>query len=1103
MEKKESRWKSSLENLESELGMMEIDGLVFNPKMKIANGCNGAEVFPGLFRNCPVAVKRIAKHISENELKIANFLCSEKFTTKYLLKPLTVLEDTYFAYFVSPLCEYTLQDLIEKKDFPERQNLTEQRRLGICQKLLLGLQELHSHGILHRDLKPENILFDISNKMYIGDFGASRKLAHAQTTVLSQMAGTLSWASYEDVEGPKGKYKKESDIQVAGCLVHYILTDGQHPFQTTTPYFSDVFGLSLNVKTGNFTLQCEKRWNSQTAIITRMLSKSLEERPTIEEALKAFMYVTHQPDYTGTMKNTEHENQNKDGKFQTTNYHPETVDEMEIAESIVSDLLNITGSNPLPSSSLTECELTSEEQCSFSLEMSDEEVDDDPQSEEEETIEKEVICRKPSSKTEQNSSSCNSKQHDVTVKVSSNTAHQRVYDKKNFCLYCEKPYAKITRHLKQKHSNKPDVARALAHKQGSTMHCLLLTKVRNMGNYNHNCSVLSSGKGQIIPKRQATCQSAATDYLPCKFCFAMYVKTDLWRHHKRCRLQVKEGSIVKRRVQASSSLMLPMNTVTSNGLKTVLQEMTYDKVTRLVMADALIISLGERMFLKNGEIGRHRADIRNKMRELARLVLVARNIDKDIVFLKDLICPGKFNTVLEAVKQMTGFNASSNRFAVPSTALKLRHSLVKVSCILQGEALRQEDVALKSKADQFIKLIELEWTTHVSSNALKTLYQKKWNMPQILPLSEDIKKLQDHLKNLEVVNKKNLMDQPNQNSWSQLSQVTLAQLILFNRHHEGEVSRMELNTYLQRNNHSMHDEVLESLSPFEKKLCENLTRVEVRGKRGRKVPVLFTINIKESVELLIKTREEVGISPTNPYIFALPFFGSQESIRGYDCLKRFSESCGAKQPKNLTSTKLRKHVATVSQLLNLQTNELDQLATFMGHDIEVHREFYRLPEETLQMAKVSRLLFALQGGMGKFKGKSLEDITPNINSEEESSDSDADVQSEGTATINQKETSMDKDCEDSTASCKATEGIKKSSLPYSQKGTLKRPWSEMERKVTEQHFKDFLRELKIPGKVDCQRCINDNQILRDNGRDWRAVKYFVHNKITAIKRSLY
>lgn len=210
---------------------------------------------------------------------------------------------------------------------------------------------------------------------------------------------------------------------------------------------------------------------------------------------------------------------------------------------------------------------------------------------------------------------------------------------------------KITRHLYQKHSDKADVAQALAHKQGSAMRSLLLSKVRNMGNYYHNCSVLSSGKGQIIPKRQATQPSTATDYLPCKFCFAMYIKTDLWRHHKRCKLQVKEAAPLKRKIQASCSLLLPMDTKISTGLQNIIEEMTYDAVTQVVQSDRLIISLGERMFLKNGEVVRHRADIRNKMRELARLLMVARTLDKDILCLKDLISPAKFNTVLEAVKK--------------------------------------------------------------------------------------------------------------------------------------------------------------------------------------------------------------------------------------------------------------------------------------------------------------------------------------------------------------------------------------------------------------------------------------------------------------------
>ncbi|XP_027879835.1 carbon catabolite-derepressing protein kinase-like [Xiphophorus couchianus] len=603
MEKKESRWKSSLESLKSESGVMEIDGLVFNLNIKIANGCNGPEVFPGLFCNGPVAVKRFPKHINKSQLEIAKFLCSDRLKTKHLLQPLTVIEDTYLAYLVLPLCEYNLKDLIENKDFPERQNLTEQWRLEICQELLLGLQEFHSHEMLHGNLKPENILFDINNKMCIGDFGASRNEDHGDTASFSlQLGGTLSWASYEDVGVRKSKYKKESDIQVAGCLMHYILTDGQHPFQQTTPYFKNAFGIFENVKNGNFTLHCEERWSSQRDMISRMLSRSLEERPTIEEALQAFMCLAHQPDYTATMNNSGCENQNKDGP-PSTNSCPETFNDMNIPESLVTDLPGITASNPLPSSlpteeEFSECEMNTEEQVSPALEMSDQEVNDDPQSEEEETTKIEVIHRKPSSKTEQHSNGSNSQQCKITVKMSSNTAHQRIYDKKNYCLFCEKPYAKITRHLKQKHSHQPDVAKALAHRKGSKMQSLLLAKVANMGNYEHNCSVLSSGEGQIIPKRQATHQSAGTNYLPCKFCFAMYVKTDLWRHYKRCKLRSK-GDMVTRKVQASSSMMLPMDIAISIGLQRVLQDMSYDNVSQLVKADSLIISLGERMYLRN------------------------------------------------------------------------------------------------------------------------------------------------------------------------------------------------------------------------------------------------------------------------------------------------------------------------------------------------------------------------------------------------------------------------------------------------------------------------------------------------------------------------
>ena len=55
---------------------------------------------------------------------------------------------------------------------------------------------------------------------------------------------------------------------------------------------------------------------------------------------------------------------------------------------------------------------------------------------------------------------------------------------------------------------------------------------------------------------------------------------------------------------------------------------------------------------------------------------------------------------------------------------------------------------------------------------------------------------------------------------------------------------------------------------------------------------------------------------------------------------------------------------------------MDILANFLGHDIRTHREYYRLPEESIQVAKMSKLLFALERGeMGLQKGLTLEEVS--------------------------------------------------------------------------------------------------------------------------------
>ncbi|XP_059367629.1 uncharacterized protein LOC132106036 isoform X2 [Carassius carassius] len=284
----------------------------------------------------------------------------------------------------------------------------------------------------------------------------------------------------------------------------------------------------------------------------------------------------HQSDQIGTTDSYSNKNGNKD-RVHTEYCFPQAQDEMDVPENLCSDLTN---SYSHTKEELSECEMNNTEQPVYPfLETSEEEEDKEEEEKakqaqgkvaEEKAIQGKLLTKARMEMNEYAQGCASQQPNMIKVKVSSNTPHQRIYDKKNFCLYCEKPYAKITRHLIQKHSREVEVAKALSCKQGSAKRNLFLTKIRNMGNYHHNSSVLSSGKGEIIPKRQATSVSTATDYLPCKFCFAMYIKTDLWKHQKRCKLQVKDKMPVKQKVQASCSLLLPMDSTISSGLQKVM-----------------------------------------------------------------------------------------------------------------------------------------------------------------------------------------------------------------------------------------------------------------------------------------------------------------------------------------------------------------------------------------------------------------------------------------------------------------------------------------------------------------------------------------------------
>ncbi|XP_060783638.1 uncharacterized protein LOC132890623 isoform X2 [Neoarius graeffei] len=276
--------------------------------------------------------------------------------------------------------------------------------------------------------------------------------------------------------------------------------------------------------------------------------------------------------------------------------------------------------------------------------------------------------------------------------------------------------------------------------------------------------------------------------------------------------------------------------------------------------------------------------------------------------------------------------------------------------------------------------------------------------------------------------------------------------------------------------------------------------------------------------------------------------------RGSDCIRQFVQCCDVKNPLSLTSTRLRKHMATLSKVLNLQETELDQLADFMGHDIRVHRQFYRLPEGTLQLVKISKILMAMeQGRLAEFQGKSLEeiDIDPNetiqLDKHPDSEDDLAEVVCErdmevpvagqaekqkwsgllqvdegeihsdeddipvqktksktvpdmsepqqrkwsGSPQVNERESNSDGD----------DIPLQKTKSKTARKPQKRRLWEKEEINAVEMHLINFLRTCNVPGKDDCDKCLKSEPEALKN-RDWKAIKFYIKNRITALKRKV-
>lgn len=94
----------------------------------------------------------------------------------------------------------------------------------------------------------------------------------------------------------------------------------------------------------------------------------------------------------------------------------------------------------------------------------------------------------------------------------------RLYNKKHYCLFCFKPYSKMTRHLECVRSTEKEVVEACQFSKASKQRKMLFADLRHRGNYVHNAAVMKSGKGELVPYRRPQKKTKGTDFMHCAYC---------------------------------------------------------------------------------------------------------------------------------------------------------------------------------------------------------------------------------------------------------------------------------------------------------------------------------------------------------------------------------------------------------------------------------------------------------------------------------------------------------------------------------------------------------------------------------------------------------
>lgn len=200
----------------------KVGSITFDPNHVIGTG-SSSTVYKGTFGFREVAVKKVDKSHTKliaTEIKLLQRSDQHPNIIRYFVSE----EDDQHYFIALELCICTLREYVNQPAMKTQIPIK-----SVIEQMLAGLGHLHtlSPSIVHRDIKPTNVLL-MQNatghlEVKISDFGFAKQMQVSG----SQMSIVPDESIYWKVpEMKQGRYNLKSDVFSMGCLIFFLVNDG-------------------------------------------------------------------------------------------------------------------------------------------------------------------------------------------------------------------------------------------------------------------------------------------------------------------------------------------------------------------------------------------------------------------------------------------------------------------------------------------------------------------------------------------------------------------------------------------------------------------------------------------------------------------------------------------------------------------------------------------------------------------------------------------------------------------------------------------------------------------------------------------------------------